>query len=200
MQPSKGDARPDKIENESSEEGQTMATEQATPTKTELLAALRSSAREVQAKLGERPAETFEEGRYENGWSGRQIFAHVASIEWTYPRLIDIAKQAAAPSPEKPGRDEPEQSDQPPTRTMRGGVDDYNQRQVEKRAQASVAELLAEFKKNRTATIAAVEQLDEALLATPIRSAGGISGTLGSVIQMVAVAHVLGHVSDIVGD
>ena len=82
---------------------------------------------------------------------------------------------------------------------MRGGVDDYNQRQVERRAQASVAELLAEFKKNRTATIAAVEQLDEALLATPIRSAGGITGTLGSVIQMLAVTHVLGHVNDLVG-
>ncbi len=177
-----------------------MATEQAIPTKAELLNALRSSAREVQAKLGGRPAESFEEGRYENGWSGRQIFAHVASIEWTYPRLIDIAKQAAAPSPKEPGQGEQGQSGQQPARTMRGGVDDYNQRQVDKRAQASVAELLAEFEKNRAATIAAVEQVDEALLATPIRSAGGITGVLGSVIQAVAVLHVLGHVSDIVGD
>ncbi len=177
-----------------------MTTEQTIPTKAELLAALRSSAREVQAKLGGRSAESFEEGRYENGWNGRQIFAHVASIEWTYPRLIDIAKQAADPSPKEPAQGEPEQSGQPPTRSMRGGVDDYNQRQVDKRAQASVAELLAEFEKNRAATIAAVEQVDEALLATPIRSAGGITGTLGSVIQAVAVLHVLGHVSDIVGD
>ncbi len=177
-----------------------MTTEQTIPTKAELLNALRSSAREVQAKLGGRPAETFEEGRYENGWNGRQIFAHVASIEWTYPRLIDIAKQAAAPSPEEPGQGEQGQSGQQPARTMRGGVDDYNQRQVEKRAQASVAELLAEFEKNRAATIAAVQEIDEALLATPIRSAGGITGTLGSVIEMVAVAHVLGHVNDIVGD
>ena len=177
-----------------------MTTEQTIPTKAELLNALRSSAREVQAKLGGRPAETFEEGRYENGWNGRQIFAHVASMEWTYPRLIDIARQAAAPSPKEPGRGKPEQSDQPPTRTMRGGVDDYNQRQVEKRAQASVAELLAEFEKNRAATIAAVEEVDEALLTTPIRSAGGITGALATVIQAVAVLHVLGHVNDIVGD
>ena len=177
-----------------------MATEQTIPTKAELLNALRSSARELQAKLGGLPAETFEEGRYENGWSGRQIFAHIASIEWTYPRLIDLAKQAAAPSPEEPGQGEQGQSGQQPARTMRGGVDDYNQRQVDKRAQASVAELLAEFEKNRAATIAAVQEIDEALLATPIRSAGGIAGTLGSVIEMVAVAHVLGHVNDIVGE
>ena len=71
MQPSKGDARPDKLENESSEEGQTLATEQANPTQTQLLAALLSSARAVHAKLGERPAETCEQGSYEYAAIGR---------------------------------------------------------------------------------------------------------------------------------
>ena len=82
---------------------------------------------------------------------------------------------------------------------MRGGVDDYNRRQVEKRVQASVVELLAEFQTNRAATIAAVEGADEALLAAPIRSAGGIAGALARVIHTVAVEHVLAHVNDIVG-
>ncbi len=93
-----------------------------------------------------------------------------------------------------PGSSKPAQAG-----AARGGIGSYNERQVEKRAQASVAELLAEFKKNRAATIDAVEQADEALLQVQIRSAGGIPGPLGRVILLIAVAHVAGHVNDIVG-
>jgi hypothetical protein len=71
-----------------------MPTEGA-PTKAELLAALRASRDEVLALVRALSPERLEEGRYENGWNGRQILAHLASIEWTYPRLIDIAREAA---------------------------------------------------------------------------------------------------------
>ncbi len=179
-------------------------TEQPIPSKTELLEALRSSEQEVLQRLRALPAEEFEQGRYEGGWNGRQILAHVAAIEWTYPRLLDLARQAAAPSEptEKPAETAPAESKKassPPSREMRGGVEDYNTRQVEKRAGASVEELLAEFEKNRAATIAAVEGAEEELLTTPIRSAGGVPGALASVIQVLAVAHVRAHVNDIVG-
>ncbi|OGO50198.1 MAG: hypothetical protein A2148_04140 [Chloroflexi bacterium RBG_16_68_14] len=82
---------------------------------------------------------------------------------------------------------------------MQGGIDSYNERQVAKRADVPVQELLAEFERNRAATIAAVEGAEEALLSTPIRSAGGITGPLAGVIYAVAVQHVLAHVGDIVG-
>jgi hypothetical protein len=62
-----------------------------------------------------------------------------------------------------------------------------------------VSELLEEFKRNRAATIAAVEGADEALLATPITSAGGVTGALAGVIHALAVAHLLAHVRDILG-
>ncbi len=68
-------------------------TEQHILSKAELLDALRTSGQEAAAKLQELPAETFEEGRSENGWNGRQILAHIASIEWTYPRLLDVARE-----------------------------------------------------------------------------------------------------------
>lgn len=184
-------------------------TEQHVPSKAELLEALRSSEQELLQRLRTLPAEEFEQGRYEGGWNGRQILAHVASIEWTYPRLLDLARQAAAapeakeepaaPAPAEPRPAEPAQSGSPPSRGMRGGVDDYNTRQVEKRAGASVEELLAEFQKNRAATISAVEGVEEELLTTPIRSAGGIPGALAAVIYALAVAHPLAHVNDIVG-
>ena len=173
------------------------------PTKAELLEALRSSGRTVLEKLRPLPPETFEEGRYESGWNGRQIFAHVASIEWTYPRLLDVAKEgtplAPGQRPPEVRQTEPQEAGGVPTRPVQGGIESYNERQVAKRADASVDELFAEFEKNRAATIAAVEGADEALLRTPIRSAGGVTGALASVIQAVAVLHVLAHLGDILG-
>ena len=158
------------------------------PSKAELLQALRTSRDEVVKLVASMPPARFEQGRYEGGWNGRQILAHVASIEWSYPRLIDIARS------EPPPDDAP-----PPTRTMKGGNDSYNDRQVAKREHLTVAELLAEFEQNRAATIAAVEAAEEPLFARRIRSAGGVVGPLALVFHQIAVAHVLAHARDIAG-
>ena len=165
--------------------------EQSPPSKAQLVESLRSGAADTVARLRSLPAETFEQGRYENGWNGRQILAHIASIEWTYPRLVDLARGASQPRPAAPAGASSGGG-------MRGGINDYNERQVEKRAGASVGELIDEFETNRAATIAAVESADEALFATPIRSAGGITGPLSSVITAIAILHVAQHVNDIV--
>jgi len=159
-----------------------------TLSKAELLEALRASRDEVLAIVRAMPPEQLEEGRYENGWNGRQILAHIASIEWSYPRLIDIARTPPAPIEQAP-----------PTRTMKGGNDAYNDRQVAKREHMTVAALLAEFETNRAATIRAVEAADEELFARRIRSAGGVVGPLATVFHQIAVAHVLGHARDIGG-
>ena len=71
-------------------------TEQWVPSKAELLERLKASRDHVLATVRALPAASLEQGRYENGWNGRQILAHVASAEWTYPRLIDIARGAGA--------------------------------------------------------------------------------------------------------
>jgi hypothetical protein len=172
------------------------------PTKQQLIDMLRSTGQDAAKSLRAVPAASYETGRYENGWNARQILAHIAAIEWTYARLIDLAVAAANPAPAPPDA-QPAASESKPageSRPMRGGVDDYNARQVEKRADASVADLIAELEKNRAQTIAAVERADEALLQTPIRSAGGISGPLAAVVRAVAIEHVMGHVADITGD
>lgn len=175
-----------------------------TPSKAELIERLRSTGQEVVTKLRALPGKTFEQGRYENGWNGRQILAHIASIEWTYPRLIDVARQGsspeAVPQTSEVRRTNPGASSGLASRSARGGIDAYNARQVEKRANATIAELITEFETNRAATIAAVESTNEALLLAPIRSAGGITGLLAGVIHAVAVEHVMGHVSDITGE
>lgn len=160
-----------------------------TPSKSELLQALRSSRDEVIALVRALSPERLEEGGYENGWNGRQILAHIASIEWSYPRLIDIARTPPPPAEAAP-----------PTRTMKGGNDAYNERQVAKRAHLTVAELLAEFEQNRAATIQAVEATEDRLFERRIRSAGGVVGPLATVFHQIAVAHVLSHARDISGD
>jgi uncharacterized protein (TIGR03083 family) len=163
--------------------------EERPPTKAELLQALRASRDEVIALVRSLPPDRLEEGRDENGWNGRQILAHIASIEWSYPRLIDIARTPPGP----PGEG-------PPSRAMKGGNDAYNERQVAKREHMSAAELLAEFETNRAATIRAVEAAEDELFARQIRSAGGVVGPLAVVFHQIAVAHVLGHARDIAGD
>lgn len=173
-------------------------------TKLELLAALRDSGERASTQLSAWPAERFEEGRYENGWNAREILAHLASIEWTYPRLIDMARHAgdqdppqgaALPMPPAPSRASAQ-------RQMASGsprIVSYNDRQVEKRKDVPVAELIAEFARNRAATIAAVEAADDALFERRVRSTGGADGKLAEVLNFVAVQHVLGHLRDITG-
>ncbi len=161
-----------------------------TRSKDELLDALRSSGEVAVAAIQAVPAAAFGEGRYENGWNARQILAHVASIEWTYANLLEIPGQAAAtPSP----------GGALPTREAQGGMDAYNARQVERRAGASIGELIEELKTNRARTIAAVEGADEELLSRPIQSAGGRTGPLANVFYEVAVEHLEQHAKDLTG-
>ncbi len=168
-------------------------------TKQQLIDALRSSGERVAAALASVSPDDLDRGRYENGWNARQIIAHMASIEWTYPRLLDLAKSAPdAPPPAAPSSS----SAQPAQPRMASGsprILNYNDRQVEKRKGVPLPDLIAEFQENRAATIAAVEATDEALLTKEITSGGGANGPLATVFNFVAVQHVLGHLSDITG-
>jgi hypothetical protein len=172
--------------------------------KKDLIEALRTSGEKVTSTLAGIPEADLERGRYENGWNGRQILAHIASIEWTYPRLIDLARGAPAERPATPAatatRPAPTAPGQPGMASGSPQILTYNARQVEKRAGAPVSELLDEFRKNRAATIAAVESTAESLLAKEITSAGGAHGPLATVFNFVAVLHVLDHLGDITGE
>lgn len=161
-------------------------------TKQALLEGLRQGGADALAKLATIPAEKFEQGAYENGWNGRQILSHIAAIEWTYPKLLDVAREGPKPKEDKPA------GDNPPQRAPKGGINDYNDRSIARYADNTVAELLAVFKENREKTIAAVEAEDEALFEKHVKSAGGIPGPLGTVLNFVAVLHVNSHVNDIV--
>lgn len=169
------------------------------PSKEVLVQALKSTGRDLVEKLRGLSPGAFERGCYENGWNGREVLAHVASIEWTYPRLLDMARSNAGEAAPKTEATRPASSIySTPTGAPSGKILSYNDRQVEKRAEMSAAELIDEFEQNRKATIFAVEAAEDEIFGKTIRSAGGIEGPLATVIQMVAVLHVQGHVDDIV--
>jgi uncharacterized protein (TIGR03083 family) len=153
--------------------------------KADLLANMAASRDELRTTVDGIPDERWGEGRYEEGWTARDILAHVASIEWTFPRILDIA-------------DEPERPSQlDPAKPANRNIGDYNQRQVAKRADATVPELLEEFERNRAATIAAVEEAGEDLLRERVRSAGGIEGTAAEVLNYLTTVHLRNHLDDI---
>lgn len=166
------------------------------PTKAELLEMLRSSGSEAVERLRALPAASWTEGRYESGWNAREILAHMASIEWAYPKLIDLAR--GGPPPEK-AAPSPPAGVTPPSGAGTPQILNYNERQVAKRADATVEQLLDEFEQNRATTIAAVEAADEALFSVHVTSAGGARGPLAGVMRYVAVEHVKQHVRDITG-
>ena len=151
----------------------------------ELIAALESDAARLESAVSALPESAFERGVYEHGWNARQLLAHIAAIEWTYPKLIEQAEARTA------GEDVAE-----------GGgagfdMDAYNAKQVARRDDLPVEQLMTEFRRNRAATIDAVRAADEELLRQPTRSAGGVEGTLLNVLEGVAVGHVREHVGDL---
>ncbi len=164
------------------------------PTKKDLIDALKKSGDDLTTKVERLDDAALAQGRYENGWNAKQILAHVASIEWTYKKLVENAHQ-----PRAAARPEPDSSAQRDPLPAGNPIDDYNARQVARRADKTAKELVQEFKENRAGTIAAVESCSDELLAQPTRSAGGAQGTLAEVIMFVAVQHVAQHTRDLVG-
>lgn len=173
--------------------------------KERLLADLRATGERVETTLRAMPADAFERGAYENGWNARQILAHVASMEWTYPRLLEVAHAASQPEAPASAADpapKPQRLERASEAAATSGtpMDSYNDRQVAKRVDASVGDLLDEFAKNRAALIAAIDDADESLFDVQITSAGGARGPMSGVLRYVAIEHVAGHLRDITGE
>jgi hypothetical protein len=156
----------------------------------------------VVATIAALPPASFLEGRYEGGWNGHDLVAHLASIEWTHPRLIDRLSESPAEWTD-PGLVErvSDTEGEPPSSAPAGRapIDDYNARQVAKRRDVPVADLIEEFRRNRAATIEAVRSLDLALFDQHVRSTGGSTGTLADVLRWVAIGHTEGHLADLAG-
>lgn len=156
-----------------------------TNTVSELAEELRISGDEFRRRVSGFTAEELETGIYENGWNGQEVVAHIAGIEWSLPGLIKRTVAEPAPQESAPG--------QSPPRSM----DRFNAREVARRKEAGIGELLDEFTRNRETTIAAVQGLTSEELSTPARSLGGANGTLADVLRRVATDHLEQHLREI---
>ena len=97
----------------------------------------------------------------EEGWTVRQMLAHLASAEISMPRLIAQALDAA-----ESGR--PADSLVPTAKDGRAfDLDFWNRRQVEKRAEQPPSALRVELTEARAATLRTLKTMTPAQLATP---------------------------------
>lgn len=150
-----------------------------------LIADLRDSGVEFRDRvLGFSPG-ALETGIYENGWNGREVVAHLAGIEWSLPGLITRTLAGRKADRATPSAKE--------LMTMDG----YNAREVLRRRDTSLAELVDEFSRNRDATMAAVASLTPGQLETPAKSLGGASGTVEDVLRRVAIEHLRQHLREV---
>lgn len=151
---------------------------QRIPAKGELVQALRTSAQQALADLRGLSVRDLEEKR--------DVLSTMAAIEWTLPRIVQLTADGTLVE----GR----------TTTPQGpslSPDEYLSREVQRRAGLPAAGLLAEFERNRQATLAAVESLDEPVLSATIRSA--VTGPLAIALYAIGVEHQLGLVGEITG-
>ena len=139
-------------------------------TKQEVAEALIASverAEKIAARLGEKDLAC---PVCENGWSVKQVFAHLASMGASPSFFIGIAQRAASEEGGGGGG---------------GGfdIDAFNKQQVEMRKDKSMAELLAEFRQGHEAGIALINSTADEVLnkEMPNPFAGGMSTALGMI-------------------
>jgi hypothetical protein len=153
-------------------------------TKQEVAQSLRAvveRAEEIAARLGEKDLAC---PVCENGWSVKQVFAHLASMGASPSFFIGMAQRAASGAGGGGG----------------GGfdIDAFNKQQVEMRKDRSMAELLAEFRKGHEQGITLIDTTpDDVLekkLADPFR--GGMATPL-EMIQNSCSGHEGEHLDEV---
>ena len=120
----------------------------------------------------------------ENGWSVKQVFAHLASMGASPAFFIGMAQRAASGAGGGGG----------------GGfdIDAFNKQQVEMRKDRSMAELLAEFRKGHEQGITLIDSTPDDLLGKqlpdPFR---GWMATPLEMIQHSCAEHEAGHLDEV---
>ena len=113
----------------------------------------------------------------ENGWTAKQIFAHLAGRQAGYDRMIDMAERGA-------------------TMTGTFDVNAWNQQHVDARADRSRDELLAEFMAVHWALIDRVSKMSEESLAKTIQRPTGTL-VLSDALRMSGGQHAITHAAEV---
>jgi len=121
----------------------------------------------------------------ENGWSVKQVFAHLASMGASPSFFIGMAQRAASGGGGGggmgPGFD----------------IDAFNKQQVELRKDRSMAELLAEYRQGREQGIQVMESTPDEVLSKEIWNFQEGTSPVLEVIQRGAAEHDMGHLDEV---
>jgi len=154
-------------------------------TKQEITEAIRAFVeRSEKMASGFSPAD-WEKTIYEQGWTVKQAYCHLAALGGAVPFFISMAT-----------------SPQPPAGGGGGGgggfdIDAWNAQQVAARQDEPVAEILSELKVGYENGIRAVAGLSEELLAKQMDTPFGLSGSLGDLFVQTVTGHNQIHLDDI---
>jgi hypothetical protein len=146
------------------------------------LKAVVERAEKVAARLGEKDLAC---PVCENGWSVKQVFAHLASMGASPAFFIGMAQRAASGAGGGGGG---------------GGfdIDAFNKQQVELRKDRTLQELVSEFRKGHEQGVALIDSTPDDVLEKKLADpfAGGIATPL-EMIQNSCSGHESGHLDEV---
>jgi hypothetical protein len=149
------------------------------PTKPEIIQAINAGIERVDQTFGnlsdEQLATKVHDG--ENGWTAKQVLAHLAGRAETHDMMSKMAQ--GAPPPDGPF-----------------DVNTWNQRIVDDRADASRDDLLTEFRAAHERLAARVEGMPDAMLEMEITTPRGTS-TMGEVLMGSGGMHSISHAEEV---
>lgn len=115
---------------------------------------------------------------YEDGWTAREVLAHLAGRQASYEMMSKLAQ--GGPPPDMRGFD----------------VNAWNQQHVDARADKSRDELIEEFRQVHLALLARVQNMDEDVLGRTIQGPRGET-TIGTQLMGSAGLHSTTHANDV---
>jgi hypothetical protein len=157
-------------------------------TKQELVDALRAFAQRAEEVAAGLSPDDWNKTTYEQGWSVKQAFCHLAGTSAAAPFMISLAANPRPPSGGTGGD---------------GGtaaafdVDAWNAREVANREGKPIEEILTEVKTGHENSIKAVQAASDELLAKEFRAPWGLVAPLGDVLLEMVNGHDGGHLDDI---
>jgi uncharacterized protein (TIGR03083 family) len=151
------------------------------PDKADVIACLENIRAEIDAVAGEATPETWSAGTYEDGWTAKNLLAHIASTSAPASYLLTMARL-----------------DNPPAAATFDN-DAFNRDQVAMRKGRPVGELVDEIRANVQRDLQAIEAADDELLQKHFVAPWGSEGPVAQVIIDSVNGHLGGHIADLRG-
>lgn len=150
-------------------------------TRQEIIDAVRSFVQRADKIAGSLSPAEWEKTVYEQGWTAKQVYCHLASMGGAIPFFVNVANNP------------------PPAGGAGGGfdIDAFNALQVAQRQAKTTDEILAEIRTGFEGSLTFLNSVSDDLLAKEMTTPFGLSGTLGDILVQTVTGHNEEHLDDI---